>query len=75
MPTPPPHYDTVVGGDHRGALADYFSRLADDIGDEDDGSGSGTGRVDQPLTPGGRVNRSMDVRRTWIPLGGGVSGR
>lgn len=72
MLTPPPQYDTVMGCDHRSALADYFSRLADDIGDEDDGGG--TGRVDMPLTPGGRVNRSMDERRTWLPIGGGVGG-
>jgi len=74
--TPPPQYDAVVGVDHRSALADYFSRLADDVGDADDdvGSGSGSGRMDLPLTPGGRVNRSMDERRTWVPLGGGVGG-
>jgi len=29
--------------------------------------------VDFPLTPGGRVNRSMDVPRTWLPLGGAVA--
>lgn len=66
--TPPPQYDTIVGGDPRSGLADYFARLADEVGDEDDIGG--TARMDLPLTPGGRVNRSMDVPRTWLPLGG-----
>jgi len=74
MLTPPPQYDAVVGGDHRSALADYFSRLADDVGDSDDDAERGSGRVDLPLTPGGRVNKSMDERRTWLPIGGGVGG-
>ncbi len=25
-------------------------------------------RMELPLTPGGRVNRSMEERRTWQPL-------
>lgn len=64
--TPPPDYDRIVGGDPRGALADYFSRLADEYSDDDEGVGRG--RVDVPLTPGARINRSMDARRDWIPL-------
>jgi arrestin-related trafficking adapter 3/6 len=64
--TPPPDYDRIVGGDPRGALADYFARLADEYSDDDEGIGRG--RVDIPLTPGARVNRSMDARRDWIPL-------
>ena len=66
MITPPPDYGQVVQGDPREALADYFARLADDMGDEDE---FGSGRVDIPLTPGGRINRSMDARRTWLPIG------
>ncbi|KAI9718378.1 MAG: hypothetical protein M1812_004099 [Candelaria pacifica] len=67
--TPPPQYDSIVGGGS--GLADYFSRLADEYDDEDDGDGGGRaiGRVDVPLTPGGRINRSMDERRAWLPIG------
>ena len=66
--TPPPDYDDLIAGDPRSGLADYFSRLADEVGDEDDLYRSPS-RVDLPLTPGGRVNRSMDERRTWQPIG------
>ena len=65
--TPPPDYDNIVGGDPRSALADYFSRLADEYSDDEEGHGRG--RVDIPLTPGTRVNRSMDARRDWTPIG------
>ena len=66
--TPPPNYGDVVPGDPTIALADYFSRLADDMGDDDENVGRS--RVDVPLTPGGRLNRSMDARRDWMPIGG-----
>jgi hypothetical protein len=66
--TPPPNYENIVSGNSQNALADYFARLADEMGDEDDQGGRG--RVDVPLTPGGRVNRSMDAPRDWLPLGG-----
>jgi len=66
--TPPPLYDNVVAGDSNSALADYFARLADETSDEDDRLDRS--RVDYPLTPGGRVNRSMDITRTWLPLDG-----
>lgn len=65
--TPPPDYGSIINGDSRGALADYFARLADEFGDEDESVGRG--RVDLPLTPGARVNRSMDASRDWLPLG------
>ena len=68
MMTPPPQYDSIVDGDPRGGLADYFSRLADEVSDEEFESMSRS-RIEIPLTPGGRVNRSMDERRTWVPLG------
>ena len=68
MITPPPQYDTIVTGDPRSGLADYFSRLADEVGD-DEVDGSNRTRMEIPLTPGGRINRSMDERRTWLPLG------
>lgn len=65
--TPPPLYDNIVPGDSNTALADYFARLADETSDEDDRLDRS--RVDYPLTPGGRLNRSMDIPRTWPPLG------
>ena len=66
--TPPPKYENAVNGDPRNALADYFARLADEVGEEDDAV-SLTARMEMPLTPGGRLNRSMDERRTWLPVG------
>ena len=66
MITPPPLYDNVIP-DGRNALADYFSRLADETAEEDERNDRS--RIDIPLTPGGRVNRSMDISRTWAPLG------
>ena len=62
--TPPPQYDYP---DSRNTLADYFARLADETADDEEHDRS---RVDVPLTPGGRINRSMDISRTWAPLGG-----
>lgn len=64
--TPPPLYDNIVPGDSNSALADYFARLADETSEEDDRLDRS--RVDYPLTPGGRVNRSMDIPRNWVPL-------
>jgi len=69
--TPPPNYENIVTGDSTNVLADYFARLADEMGDDDDHGDRG--RVDVPLTPGGRVNRSMDARRDWLPLGGAAA--
>ena len=65
--TPPPQYDNIVPGDSTSALADYFARLADETSDEDDRLDRS--RIDYPLTPGGRVNRSMDIPRNWLPFG------
>ncbi|GFF23099.1 putative arrestin-related trafficking adapter C2D10.04 [Aspergillus udagawae] len=66
--TPPPEYNSIVGDNDREAvLEDYFSRLS--FYEERDGDERGRGRVDVPLTPGGRVNRSMDVPREWVRLG------
>ena len=66
--SPPPKYENAVDGDPGNALADYFSRLADEVGEEDEAV-SLTARMEMPLTPGGRINRSMDERRTWQPVG------
>ena len=70
--TPPPQYDSIASP--TSGLADYFSRLSDTYDDEESSGdersiNSRTGRVDVPLTPGARVNRSMDVSRTWMPIG------
>ncbi|KAF8465299.1 hypothetical protein BDZ91DRAFT_659344 [Kalaharituber pfeilii] len=70
--TPPPRYESVVGENATTALADYFSRLAaEDDTDDDTTNGENVGwrrGLTLPLTPGGRVNRSMDERRTWESL-------
>lgn len=68
--TPPPRYESIVSN---GGLADYFQRLADetavdDLSDEET-DGEGLRRLMPPLTPGGRIARSMDERRTWEPIG------
>lgn len=66
--TPPPDYTSIVGdGDREAVLTDYFQRLS--YYEERDDDDRGRGRVDVPLTPGGRVHRSMDVPREWIRLG------
>jgi hypothetical protein len=65
--TPPPEYDTIVGDqDRETVLTDYFNRLSYFEEQDDE---HGLGRVDVPLTPGGRVHRSMDVPRDWVRLG------
>lgn len=65
--TPPPEYTTIVGDNDREAvLQDYFSRLS--FYEEHEVDARGLGRVDVPLTPGGRVHRSMDVPREWVRL-------
>ncbi|GAB7357848.1 hypothetical protein MBLNU230_g0019t1 [Neophaeotheca triangularis] len=61
--TPPPQYDDIASP--TSGLADYFARLSDAYDEDSDDDGSGAGRVNVPLTPGGRVNRSMDVPRAW----------
>ncbi|KAK7516325.1 uncharacterized protein IWZ02DRAFT_491293 [Phyllosticta citriasiana] len=70
LQTPPPQYESIASP--TSGLADYFSRLSDaydDDSDADDRTARTPGRVDVPLTPGSRINRSMDERRTWLPLG------
>lgn len=68
--TPPPEYDSIASP--TSGMADYFARLGHEYDDEDS-SGDETsraGRVNVPLTPGGRVNRSMDLGRNgWVPVG------
>ncbi|KAF1937926.1 hypothetical protein EJ02DRAFT_40139 [Clathrospora elynae] len=67
LETPPPLYETIASPTN--GLADYFSRLSDAYDDDSDAERSDPGRVEIPLTPGGRANRSMDQRRTWLPVG------
>ena len=66
--TPPPQYDDIASPTH--GLADYFARLSDAYDDEDGHENHRAGRVLVPLTPGGRLNRSMDVRRDSRPTVG-----
>ena len=64
--TPPPEYNDIASPSS--GLADYFSRLADTYDDEDsdDDRANTRGRVNIPLTPGSRINRSMELaRRDW----------
>jgi hypothetical protein len=68
--TPPPHYESIVSTQN--PLADYFSRRRElDLPDEVDeiSMASPRSRMGFPLTPGGRMNRSMDEQRTWAPIG------
>ncbi|KAK3110873.1 hypothetical protein LTR53_014399 [Teratosphaeriaceae sp. CCFEE 6253] len=65
--TPPPQYDDIASPTN--GLADYFSRLADTYDSDDEETARVGGRVNVPLTPGGRVHRSMDIRRDWVPVG------
>lgn len=66
--TPPPQYDSIASP--TSGLADYFARLSDTYDEEEDSGDESHrgGRVNIPLTPGGRVNRSMDIGRGWMSL-------
>ncbi|KAK2739825.1 hypothetical protein FQN55_009146 [Onygenales sp. PD_40] len=68
LPTPPPDYETIVPDDdpHAG-LEDYFERLH--MAEREYDELRGSSRVDVPLTPGGRINRSMDIPREWVRAG------
>lgn len=67
--TPPPMYESIASPTN--GLADYFARLSDTYDDSDSGDEPHrSGRVNVPLTPGGRINRSMDLGRSWVPVGG-----
>jgi arrestin-related trafficking adapter 3/6 len=64
--TPPPQYDDIASP--TSGLADYFARLSDAYDDEEGDSLHLSGRVNVPLTPGGRIHRSMDIPRSPIQL-------
>lgn len=65
--TPPPQYDSIASP--TSGLADYFARLADAYDSDEDEGTSPRGRVNVPLTPGGRIHRSMDIPRDRVPVG------
>ncbi|KAI9766327.1 MAG: hypothetical protein M1840_006591 [Geoglossum simile] len=68
--TPPPLYDSIVSTQN--PLADYFSRRRElNLQGEPSEMGMASPRslIEFPLSPGGRVHRSMDERRTWTPIG------
>ncbi|KAF1847024.1 uncharacterized protein K460DRAFT_352212 [Cucurbitaria berberidis CBS 394.84] len=67
LETPPPLYETIASP--TSGLADYFSRLSDHYDDDSDAERNDRRRIEIPLTPGGRTNRSMDERRIWLPVG------
>lgn len=62
--TPPPQYDDIASP--TSGLADYFARLSDAYDDEAGDQNHVAGRVNVPLTPGGRLHRSMDIPRDWM---------
>ena len=64
--TPPPLYDTIASP--TSGLADYFARLSDAYDDEIGDENHIAGRVNVPLTPGGRIHRSMDIPREWLQM-------
>lgn len=70
---PLPNHETVLSGDPSNGLADYFSRSADEVSEYEDRLGilSLGARNELPPPPppkSGRINRSMDERRTRMPL-------
>ncbi|EEH07872.1 arrestin domain-containing protein [Histoplasma capsulatum G186AR] len=66
LPTPPPDYTTIVPDDDpRAGLHDYFLRLTVAEREYEEGM-RGRSHVDVPLTPGGRVHRSMDIPRERV---------
>ncbi|KAF2280662.1 uncharacterized protein EI97DRAFT_367964 [Westerdykella ornata] len=69
METPPPLYESIASPSS--GLNDYFARLSAYLGDDSEGEDERSpARVEIPLTPGSRVHsRSMDVPRTWLPVG------
>ncbi|OJD10571.1 hypothetical protein AJ78_08458 [Emergomyces pasteurianus Ep9510] len=75
LPTPPPDYTSIVPyDDPRAGLHDYFERLHVAEQEYEEGM-RGRSHVDVPLTPGGRVHRSMDIPRERVNLGDLVARR
>ncbi|WEW61690.1 hypothetical protein PRK78_007182 [Emydomyces testavorans] len=64
--TPPPEYAAVIPTDDpSGGLMDYFERLRHAEQEYDENT-RGSARVDVPLTPGGRVHRSIEIPRELV---------
>ncbi|KAM5454752.1 hypothetical protein MaudCBS49596_002049 [Microsporum audouinii] len=64
--SPPPAYSSICsGGLGNNEIDDYFAQAHVREGQYDDNV-RGSGRVDVPLTPGGRVHRSMDIPREFF---------
>lgn len=64
--SPPPEYSTICSSESgNNEIADYFALAHAREGQYDDNV-RGSGRVDIPLTPGGRVHRSMDIPRECL---------
>ncbi|OAX77313.1 hypothetical protein ACJ72_08391, partial [Emergomyces africanus] len=75
LPTPPPDYTSIVPDDvddPRAGLHDYFERLHVAEREYEEGMRGRSSQVDVPLTPGGRVHRSMDIPRERVRVGVGV---
>jgi len=62
--TPPPLYESIASPTH--GYDDYFARFTAFDEEDDEDEAHAYGRVNVPLTPGGRVNRSMDVPRELV---------
>ncbi|EEP78507.1 conserved hypothetical protein [Uncinocarpus reesii 1704] len=62
--SPPPPYTAATQHDDGGAL-DYFERLHRTEREYDENT-RGNARVDIPLTPGGRVHRSLEIPREAV---------
>ncbi|KAF2147870.1 hypothetical protein K461DRAFT_233644 [Myriangium duriaei CBS 260.36] len=70
--TPPPQYDSIASP--TSGLADYFARLSDAYDDDEESEreqrSQSVTRIEESVTPGAsRPSRSMELTRTWAPIG------
>ncbi|KAI5288204.1 hypothetical protein KEM54_005393 [Ascosphaera aggregata] len=67
--SPPPAYGSIFNSSEN-PYEDYFARLQIARKENDyEARYRRSSRVDIPLTPGGRINRSMDEPREWVGVG------
>lgn len=67
--SPPPDYGSIFQASEN-PFEDYFARLQIARKEENyEERHRRSSRVDIPLTPNGRINRSMDVPRDWVGVG------